>query len=105
MHNLGKLLFAFTCFWGYIGFSQMMLIWIANLPEEIPFYTVRMQGEWAPVGIALIIGHFVIPFALLLSRDLKRKPAAAEPGGGLGPADEPAGPVLAGDADPRPEQP
>ncbi len=40
----------------------MMLIWIANLPEEIPFYTVRMQGEWAPVGIALIIGHFVIPF-------------------------------------------
>jgi hypothetical protein len=74
MQNLGKLLFAFTCFWGYIAFSQMMLIWIANLPEEIPFFTVRMKGEWAWVGVALIIGHFVIPFALLLSRDLKRKP-------------------------------
>ena len=104
MHNLGKLLFAFTCFWGYIGFSQMMLIWIANLPEEIPFYIVRMKGEWAAVGIALIIGHFVMPFALLLSRDIKRKPAAAEPGGGLGAADEPARSVLAGDADPGPEQ-
>jgi hypothetical protein len=74
MHNLGKLLFAFTCFWGYIAFSQMMLIWIANLPEEIPFYTVRMKGDWAAVGIALIIGHFFVPFALLLSRDLKRTP-------------------------------
>jgi hypothetical protein len=74
IHNLGKLLFAFTCFWGYIGFSQMMLIWIANLPEETPFYIVRMRGEWAAVGIALIIGHFFVPFAFLLSRDLKRNP-------------------------------
>jgi hypothetical protein len=74
IHNLGKLLFAFTCFWGYIGFSQMMLIWIAGLPEEIPFYIVRMRGEWAAVGIALIVGHFFVPFAFLLSRDLKRNP-------------------------------
>jgi hypothetical protein len=74
IHNLGNLLFAFTCFWGYIGFSQMMLIWIANLPEEIPFYAVRMQGDWAAVGIVLIIGHFVLPFSFLLSRDLKRTP-------------------------------
>jgi hypothetical protein len=74
MQNLGKLLFAFTCFWGYIAFSQMMLIWIANLPEEIPFFTVRFKGEWAPVGIALIVGHFVIPFGVLLSRDIKRNP-------------------------------
>lgn len=74
MHNLGKLLFAFTCFWGYIAFSQMMLIWIANLPEEVPFYAVRMKGEWVGVGIALMVGHFVVPFALLLSRDLKRTP-------------------------------
>ena len=51
IHNLGKLMFAFTCFWAYIGFSQMMLIWIANLPEEMPFYIVRMQGGWAVVGI------------------------------------------------------
>ncbi len=74
IHNLGKLLLTFTCFWGYIAFSQMMLIWIANLPEETPFYIVRMKGEWAAVGIALIIGHFFVPFGLLLSRDLKRNP-------------------------------
>ncbi len=74
IHNLGKLLFAFTCFWAYIGFSQMMLIWIAGLPEEVPFYIVRMKGEWAAAGIALIVGHFFIPFALLLSRDIKRNP-------------------------------
>jgi hypothetical protein len=74
MHNLGKLLFAFTCFWGYIAFSQMMLIWIANLPEEIPFFKVRMSAGWAPVSVALIVGHFVLPFALLLSRNLKRTP-------------------------------
>ena len=51
------LLFAFTAFWGYIAFSQMMLIWIANLPEEIPFFMVRMKGAWAPVGVALIFGQ------------------------------------------------
>ena len=76
LHNLGKLLFAFTCFWAYIGFSQMMLIWIANLPEEIPFYVVRLKQPWANVGIALILGHFVVPFAILLSRNIKRKPVA-----------------------------
>ena len=74
MQNLGKLLFAFTCFWGYIAFSQMMLIWIANLPEEVSFFTVRFRGEWAGVGIALIVGHFVVPFFVLLSRDIKRNP-------------------------------
>jgi hypothetical protein len=76
LQNLGKLLFAFTCFWAYIGFSQMMLIWMANLPEEIPFFIVRMKGPWATWGVALILGHFVIPFAILLSRDIKRKPRA-----------------------------
>jgi hypothetical protein len=74
LHNLGKLLFAFTCFWGYIAFSQMMLIWIANLPEEIGFFTVRMKGDWAGWGIFLILGHFLVPFGLLLSRELKRTP-------------------------------
>ena len=74
LHNLGKLLFAFTCFWGYIAFSQMMLIWIANLPEEIGFFTVRMKGDWAYLGILLMVGHFLVPFGLLLSRQLKRTP-------------------------------
>lgn len=73
-HNLGKLMLAFTAFWGYIGFSQFMLIWIAGLPEEIGFYTVRMKGAWAPVGLFLIFGHFFLPFFTLLSKNLKRQP-------------------------------
>ncbi len=73
-HNLGKLMLAFTAFWAYIGFSQFMLIWIANLPEEIPFFTVRMNAGWAPVSIFLIVGHFAIPFVILLFKNLKRRP-------------------------------
>ncbi len=74
MHNLGKLLFAFTCFWAYIAVSQFLLIWIANLPEETPFYIVRMKGPWASVGVALMVGHFALPFFVLITRDIKRKP-------------------------------
>jgi hypothetical protein len=72
IHNLGKLMLAFTCFWGYIGFSQFLLIWIASLPEEVPYYILRMKGEWAVIGVFLIVGHFVLPFGALLSRSLKR---------------------------------
>ncbi|HXI58177.1 MAG TPA: hypothetical protein VNO55_19055 [Polyangia bacterium] len=71
-HNIGKLMLAFTCFWAYIGFSQLLLIWIANLPEEVPFYMVRFKAEWAWVGVFLIVGHFFLPFGALLSRSLKR---------------------------------
>jgi hypothetical protein len=73
-HNVGKLMFAFTCFWTYIGFSQFMLIWIANLPEETPFFSLRMADPWKPVSIALIVTHFFVPFLTLLSRKLKRQP-------------------------------
>jgi hypothetical protein len=73
-HNLGKLLFAFTCFWTYIAFSQFMLIWIAGLPEEIPFFITRMRGPWAGVGVFLVLGHFAVPFLVLLSRKIKRQP-------------------------------
>jgi len=73
-HNVGKLMFAFNCFWAYIGFSQFMLIWVANLPEETPFFTLRMQDTWRPVSILLIVTHFFIPFLALLSRKLKRNP-------------------------------
>jgi len=72
VHSLGKFLLAFTAFWAYIAFSQFMLIWIANIPEEVPWYVVRTGSPWGRVGIALAVGHFAIPFALLLSRDLKR---------------------------------
>ena len=71
-HNIGKLMLAFTCFWAYIGFSQLLLIWIANLPEEVPFFIVRFKAEWAWVGVFLIVGHFFLPFGALLSRSLKR---------------------------------
>jgi uncharacterized membrane protein YpjA len=49
-----------------------MLIWIAGLPEEVPFYIVRLKGDWAAIGVFLILGHFLIPFGALLSRSLKR---------------------------------
>ncbi len=73
-HALGKFLLAFTAFWAYIAFSQFMLIWIANIPEEVPWYIVRTDSTWGKVGIFLAVAHFAIPFAVLLSRDLKRDP-------------------------------
>lgn len=73
-HNLGKLLLAFTAFWAYIGFSQFLLVWSANLPEEAPWYHVRIEGPWLPFSIALVVLHFLLPFAALLSSDLKRRP-------------------------------
>jgi len=72
LHNLGKLLFAFTAFWGYIAFSQMMLIWMAGLPEETPFFILRMQPQWIGIGVFLVLGHFLVPFFILLSRGGKR---------------------------------
>jgi hypothetical protein len=57
-----------------MAFSQYMLIWVANLPEEIPYILVRTRGAWKPVFVALCLGHFIVPFFILLSRDLKRRP-------------------------------
>lgn len=79
LHNLGKLLFAFTAFWAYIGFSQFMLIWMAGLPEETPFFLVRMKAPWSYVGIFLVVGHFLLPFFILLSRARKRSPKRLAP--------------------------
>ena len=73
-HDLGKLMFAFTFFWGYIAFSQYMLMWYANLPEETQFYIPRQWGGWASVGLLLLIVHLVIPFAGMLPRGVKRRP-------------------------------
>lgn len=73
-HNIGKLMLAFVCFWTYIAFSQLLLLWIAGLPDETPFYIRRFSAGWAPLGIMLIFGHFFIPFGALLSRTLKRDP-------------------------------
>ena len=75
-HALGKFLLAFTAFWAYVAFSQFMLIWIANIPEEVPWTLVRTSRGWGAVGISLAALHFLAPFFLLLSRDLKRNPRA-----------------------------
>lgn len=73
-HNIGKLMLAFVCFWTYIAFSQLLLLWIAGIPDETPFYIRRFSAGWAPLGFVLIFGHFFIPFGALLSRRLKRDP-------------------------------
>ncbi len=72
LHDLGKLMFAFCVFWAYIAFSQYMLIWYGNLPEEIPYMIRRTEGSWTPVALALLFGKFIIPFFLLISRPAKR---------------------------------
>lgn len=71
-HDLGKLLFAFTCFWAYIAFSQYLLIWYANIPEETIWYAHRWEGSWKTMSLILVFGHFVLPFIFLLPRASKR---------------------------------
>lgn len=72
-HDLGKLLFAFVFFWGYIAFSQYMLIWYGNIPEETMWYQLRQEGGWFWVSMLLLFGHLLIPFMGLLSRYPKRR--------------------------------
>jgi hypothetical protein len=73
-HDFGKLLFGFIVFWAYIAFSQYMLIWYGNLPEETEWFLKRQTGEWTTVSLILIFGHFLVPFLLLVSRMIKRRP-------------------------------
>jgi len=72
LHDLGKLLLAFVMLWAYFGFSQLLIIWSGNLPEEISFYRTRLYGAWGVVAVLVLIFHFFVPFFSLLSRDLKR---------------------------------
>jgi hypothetical protein len=76
LHDLGKLLLAFVMLWAYFSFSQLLITWSGNLPEEISFYRSRMYGQWGIVSVIILIFHFFVPFFLLLSRDLKRKASA-----------------------------
>jgi uncharacterized membrane protein YidH (DUF202 family) len=73
LHDLGKLMLAFVMLWAYLTFSQFLIVWSANLPEEIPWYLTRMQGGWGYVSAGLVIFHLFVPFLLLLNRDLKRQ--------------------------------
>lgn len=66
-HDIGKLCFGFTAFWGYLTFSQYLVIWYANLPEETHFFTLRLTGAWKPVTLAAVALTFVLPFFGLLS--------------------------------------
>lgn len=71
-HDMGKMMFAFVFFWSYIGFSQFMLIWYANLPEETVWYMPRWYTSWRDVSLVLIFGHCMFPFVFLVSRWTKR---------------------------------
>lgn len=71
-HDLGKLLFGFVFFWGYIAFSQYMLIWYANIPEETSWYMARQTNGWTAISLVLLFGHFLLPFCGLMSRRAKR---------------------------------
>ena len=71
-HDLGKFLFAFLMLWAYLSFSQFLIIWSANIPEEIPHYLDRWDNSWKYLSIFIVVGHFIVPYALLLSRDLKK---------------------------------
>ncbi len=72
LHDLGKLLFAFVMVWAYFAFSQFLIIWAGNLPEEIPYFLRRLQGGWQWAGLAVVVLHFALPFLLLLPRATKR---------------------------------
>jgi len=72
LHDLGKLLLAFVMLWAYFDFSQLLIIWSGNQPEEITFYRTRLYGGWGVVAVIVLVFHFFVPFFLLLSQDLKR---------------------------------
>jgi hypothetical protein len=72
LHDLAKLLFAFNMLWAYFDFSQLLIIWSGNQPEEIAFYRTRLYGGWGIVAVIVLILGFALPFLILLSRDVKR---------------------------------
>jgi len=72
LHDLGKLLLGFSCFWMYIWFSQYMLIWYSNIPEETSYFISRTKGPWGPVVVASIVLNWIIPLFVLLPKPAKR---------------------------------
>ena len=71
---LGRMMLAFLIFWGYMEFAQGIIIWIANKPDEVPWYIARGAAQWGGVFAVLLVGHFAIPFFVLLNKALKRRP-------------------------------
>jgi hypothetical protein len=74
-HDMGKFMFGFVMFWSYIAFSQLVLIWYANIPEETEWYRVRLTGGWNYYSYTLLAVHFAIPLLGLMSRHVRRHPA------------------------------
>jgi hypothetical protein len=73
-HIMGKLMLAFVVFWAYIGFSQYMLIWYANVPEETSYFIRRNIGSWNTLSLILVVGRFFLPFVALLFQATKKRP-------------------------------
>jgi hypothetical protein len=73
-HDLGNMMFAFTILWAYCSFSQFIIIWAGNLPEEIPWYIRRFSGGWGVIAVIIVLFHFCVPFILMLYRFIKRSP-------------------------------
>ncbi len=74
LHDLGKLMLALVMFWAYMSFSQLLIIYSGNLPEEVSWYVRRFNGGWGWVGLIILLFHFTLPFCLLLSQSLKKNP-------------------------------
>jgi len=74
LHDLGKLMLGFATFWGYLWFSQFLLIWYSNLPDETAYFELRWQGGWQPLFYANLLAGWTLPFLLLLPREAKRNP-------------------------------
>jgi hypothetical protein len=72
-HDLGNLLLAFVMLWAYFSFSQWLIMWSGNLPEEVTWYVRRTRGGWEWIALCLVLFHFTVPFFLLLSRGIKRR--------------------------------
>jgi len=81
LQDVGKLLFGFTAFWAYIGFSQYFLMWYANLPEETVWFKPRIEGSWLVISLVLLVGHFLAPFFFLMGRAVKRNGVTLAAGG------------------------
>jgi len=75
LHDLGKWLFAFNMLWAYFDFSQLLIIWSGNQPEEISFYRTRLYGAWGMVAVLVLLFTFALPFLILLSAHVKKTPS------------------------------
>lgn len=74
-NDLGNLMLTFLMLWAYLSFDQLLIVWAGNLKDEIPWYSQRAFGAWAPIAVVLVILHFFVPFFFLLQRRVKRQPS------------------------------